>query len=153
MDDTDLSSLSPEAAREYVLAHITSLKTTRRQREQIEADISLWQERSRLAADRGAADLSEKAATVVSQLQAKRAPLETEERELGALVVRLKESLKERLIKGERLVDTDRLLAELEMAVGEEKATEIETDRALNESRAQTALDELKKKMRGSGQA
>lgn len=152
MSDTDLTGLSLDEARDYVLAHITTLKQTKRQREQVDADIALWQERSRLAADRGAMDLSEKATAVVAQLTAKKTTLEGEERQLETTVTLLKENLRKRLVMGERLVDTDRLLAELEMAVGEDKANELATDRALNEAKAQAALDELKKKLRSNGQ-
>jgi phage shock protein A len=153
MDDIDLSAMTLEEAREYVLAYITTLKQTRRQMEQQVAEISLWRERSRMAAERGASDLAAKAAEVADQHEAQRTVIEAEVRGLEATVPLLKENLRRLEITGTRLVDTDRLLAELEMAVGEEKAAEIRTDRAVRETQAESALEEMKRKIRGNDPA
>lgn len=149
MDDTDLSNLDPQEAREYVLAFLATLKQTTRQREQTAQDLQTWRTRLGLAQGSGAADLAGKAAGMVTQLEGKLAGLEAEEGDLKRTVDTLKENLRHLEIRGRRLVDTDLLQAELDMAVGEDKAAEIKTDRALKDAQAQTALEELKKKLGG----
>jgi phage shock protein A len=151
MDDTDISGLSLEEARDYVLSFITSLKQTARQREQVAQEIESWRARLKLSQEKGAADLAARASTLLGQLEEKRASLLAEEQELGEKVDRLKRNLKRLEMTGGRLVDTDLLQAELDMAVGEEKAAEIQTDRALKDAQAQAALDEMKRKLQGDG--
>jgi hypothetical protein len=147
MDDTDLTNLTPQDAREYVLAFLTTLKQTARQREQVEQEMETWRTRLKLAQDRGAADLAGKASGVLAQLEGKLATLEAEESELAGKVDALKQNLRRLEVTGQRLVDTDLLQAQLDMAVGEDKAAELKTDQALKDAQAQTALEELKKKL------
>lgn len=149
MDDTDLTNLTPQDAREYVLAFLTTLKQTSHRREQVELELESWRARLKLAQDKGAADLAGKASGVVTQLEGKLATLTNEESELAGKVEALKENLRRLEITGGRLVDTDLLQAELDMAVGEDKAAEMKTDDALRKAQAQTALEELKKKLGG----
>ena len=150
MNDTDLSNLTPEEAREYVLAFLTTLKQTAAQRIAVAADLETWRGRAKLAQEKGAADLAAKAATVVAGLEQKLAALEAEESELCLTVTTLKENLRRLEVAGPRLVDTDRLQAELDMAVGEEKAAELRTDKAIREAQAQAELEALKRKLGGS---
>jgi phage shock protein A len=149
MEDTDLSNMSPGDAREYVLAFLTALKQTTIQKRQVEQELETWRGRIQLAQDRAAADLAARAAGVVSQLEAKLATLAAEEAELDGKARTLKENLRRLEITGRRLVDTDLLQAELDLAVGEDKAAEIETDRALRKAQADAALEELKRRMGG----
>jgi phage shock protein A len=149
MDDTDLSNLDPQEARQYVLAFLATLKQTTRQREQTAQDLETWRTRLGLAQRSGAADLAGKAAMMVTQLEGKLAGLEAEESDLKRTVDTLKDNLRHLEITGRRLVDTDLLQAELDMAVGEDKAAEIKTDEALKDAQAQAALEELKKKLGG----
>lgn len=149
MEDTDLSNLSPEAAREYVLAFLTALKQTTIQRRQVEQELDTWRGRLKLAQDRGAADLAGKAQGIVGGLEGKLATLAAEESDLEGKARILKENLRRVQMTGTRLVDTDLLQAELDMAVGEDKAAEIATDQALRSTQADAALQELKRKLEG----
>ena len=151
MEDTDLSNLTPQDAREYVLAFLTTLKQTSRQREQAAQELEAWRSRLKLAEEKGTADLASKAASVVRGLEAKHATLVAEEEELTAKVEILKQNLRRVEVTGTRLVDTDLLQAELDMAVGEETKAAQATDEALRDAQANSALDELKKKLGRSG--
>jgi len=149
MNDTDLSNLSPEEAREYVLAFLTTLKQTAAQRIAVTKDLETWRARVALAQQKGAADLAAKAGAVVTGLEQKLSALDSEESELELTVQTLKQNLRRLEAMGRRLVDTDLLQAELDLAVGEEKAAEIRTDKALREAQAQADLEALKKKLGG----
>jgi phage shock protein A len=151
MQDTDLSNMTPQEAREYVLAFITTLKQTAQQRARADVDLETWRARQKLAEEKGAADLAAKAASMLGELEAKRATLQAEESELEGTIGVLKQNLRKLEAMGTRLVDTDLLQAELDMLVGEEAKAEHATNDALKGFQAQSALDELKKKL-GSGQ-
>ncbi len=118
MDDTDLRGLSAAEARTYVLEFITAMKSTERAMAAVDQDLALWTKRVELAAAKAATELEAAARAKLAELAARRSALESERAELAIKVTRLKEQLP-RAMALERSVDTDLLLAQLQMATGE----------------------------------
>lgn len=143
VDDTDLSGMDAQSAKEYVLAFITSLKQLEKQIEDNKKDLTLWQERIKLTEQRNETELLAKAQQRVSEIETKLASLELEREELRNKVIILKENLKKQLPLFSRSVDTDNLLAHLEMIVGEPDKTE----QAFKKQEAEAELEKLKKKL------
>jgi chromosome segregation ATPase len=147
MLDTDIEGLGPKEATQYVLAFIATLKRTVNELSQAEGDVELWRRRVALAREKGEEALAVQAEARLADLEARRAKLAAERDELGRTVSVLKDKLQKLRMMGTRLVDTDRLLAELQMLAGErDKLAD-----ALKDEEAKSALDELKKKMSGGG--
>jgi phage shock protein A len=143
--DTDISGMEPEAAKEYVLAFITTLKTTQRQKQEALEEKKLWQERVRLAEQKQEALLAEKARGRVSEIQTKIAALENEERELAPKVDVLKEQLLKLSRAPQMSVDAENLLAQLQMLVGEPDTL----SQTFKDEAAKAELEKLKRKMQG----
>jgi phage shock protein A len=143
MDDTDLSGMTPEEAREYVLAFIKSLKETQRQRQELAAALDLWKGRVELAQRESRPDLAEQASTRLAGIREDLTRLEQEEAGLNAKVEILKDNLKQLPPGWRPSVDADVLLAQLEMLVGERD----ETSEQIQELQVQSKLEELKRKM------
>lgn len=143
MLDTDIEGLGPKEASEYVLAFITTLKQTEKAAAAAQEDVSLWTRRVELAHARGDEALAAQAQARVDEMIAKKTKLDAELSELKATVSVLKEKLVRVRMMGGRLVDTDLLLAELEMVVGKKD----ELSETMKKEEASSALDELKKKM------
>ncbi|MFH2114284.1 MAG: hypothetical protein ABIJ86_07245 [Spirochaetota bacterium] len=118
MDDTDLRGLSAAEARTYVLEFVTAMKSTERTITSVEQDLALWSKRVELAAAKKATELEAAARAKLDELTTRRLALESEHAELSAKVARLKEKLP-LAMASERSVDTDLLLAQLQMATGE----------------------------------
>ncbi|HUI72693.1 MAG TPA: hypothetical protein VL354_19380 [Spirochaetia bacterium] len=143
MIDTDIDGLGPKEASEYVLAFITTLKQTDKALAASEEEVALWTRRVALARSKGDEALAGQAEIRLAEVTAKKASLEAELADLRAKVSVLKEKLARLRLTGGRSVDTDLLLAQLEMVVG--KKDKLDSRMKQEESRA--ALDELKKKM------
>ncbi len=143
MIDTDIEGLGPKEAAEYVLAFITTVKQTEKAIGSAGEEVSLWTRRVALARSRGDEALAAQAQARLDAATAKKAGLESELADLKAKVAVLKQKLARVRLTGGKAVDTDLLLAQLEMAVG--KKDELEGKMKVEETNA--ALDELKKKM------
>ncbi len=143
--DTDISGMEPEAAKEYVLAFITTLKTTQRQKQEALEEKKLWQERVRLAEQKQEALLAEKARGRVGEIQTKIATLENEERELAPKVDVLKEQLLKLSRAPQMSVDAENLLAQLQMLVGQPDTL----SQTFKDEAAKAELEKLKRKMQG----
>ena len=61
MSDTDISGLGPKDAYEYVLAFVTTLKTTDKEVARISQEIETWSKRVSLAEAKGEQALAEQA--------------------------------------------------------------------------------------------
>jgi phage shock protein A len=147
MLDTDLEGLNPQQATEYVLAFIATLRHTTREIDRVKEEAALWRGRVTLARGRGEEALAAQAETRAAELEAKQAALEAERQDLVRTVTVLKEKLQRIRMKGTRLIDTDRLLAELQMLVGERDTL----SEALKDEEAKAELEKLKRKMSGEG--
>ena len=146
MTDTDLEGLNPTQAREYVISFLTTLKMTEKAVAAAEEEANAWTRRVTLARTAGDEALAAQAQARLSDAVAKKASLETELADMRAKAATLKQKLKTVQAKGVRLVDTDLLLAQLEMAVGKKD----ELASAMKKEEANAALDELKRKMEGT---
>jgi phage shock protein A len=147
MRDTDIDFLDFESAREYVLAFITSLKKTQKQRAVAEEELEHWSRRVKLAESRGEPVLKRGAEQRVTELEGRCQQLHQEELELKLKVDVLKEKLKATKIRSSLQVDADALLAQMQMLVGE--PDKLKED--LRNTEADQALQALKKKM-GQGE-
>jgi hypothetical protein len=142
MLDTDIEGLDPAQASEYVLAFITTLKQAERALAEASEETNTWTRRVTLARGKGDEALAAQAQARLSDVMARQSKLETELVDLKAKVVVLKEKLVRLKMTGGRLVDTDLLLAQLQVVVGEKDAL----GDAMKNEEANAALDELKKK-------
>ena len=145
MQDTDIEGLGPREAAEYVLAFITTLKSTERDLGRTAEDAALWSRRVSLAREKGDEALAGQAQAKLNEVEGKKASLETELADLGAKVAVLKEKLQRLRGRFQKSVDTDLLLAQLEMLTGK-KDTLAESFKA---EEAGARLEALKKKMTG----
>ena len=154
LTDTDLSGLSLDGAKEYILAHITQLKLNEKQACELEAEAAVWRERAALALSRADAALAAEAEEQAGALLNKASGLRLESGELKASVDQMKRRLPS-IATGARTVDPDLLLEELLIAAGREPGgAELEKKFAAleQEAAAGAALDELKARMgRGGG--
>jgi phage shock protein A len=152
LTDTDLSGLSFDAAKEYLLAHITQLKLNEKHAGELEAEAAVWQERAALALDRDDAALAAEAEERAGALLNKVSVLRMESGELRAGIERMKHQLPSSAAA--RSVDPDLLLEELLMAAGRDPGgADLEKKFAAleKEAAAGAALDELKARMAGGG--
>ena len=144
MRDTDIDFMDFQSAREYVLAFITTLKKTQKQRAVAAEELEHWRGRVKLADSRGEPVLKRGAEQRVTELEAQSQQLLQEELELKRKVDVLKEKLKATKIRSSLQVDADALLAQMQMLVGE--PDRLKED--LRSTEADQALQELKKKMK-----
>ena len=143
LDDTDLSGMTPEAARQYVLGFVKSLKETQRQRDKLAEQLDLWNERIELAEKEDRPELAQQARRRVESIRGDVARLAQEEQDLKGKVGVLKENLKGLPNGFQPAVDAEQLLAQLEMAIGERD----ETAEKVQEMKVQSKLEELKRKI------
>ncbi|HVP18961.1 MAG TPA: hypothetical protein VMU36_08175 [Spirochaetia bacterium] len=143
MIDTDIEGLGPKEASEYVLAFITTLKQTEKAVASAEENVSLWTRRVALARSKGDETLAARAQARLDEASAKKAGLDAELADLKGKVAVLKQKLVHVRATGGRSVDTDLLLAQLEMVVGKKD----ELAQAMKEEETKAALDDLKNKM------
>lgn len=143
MLDTDLEGLGPKEAGEYVLAFVTTLKQTERDLARAEEEVATWTKRVALAESRGEASLAAQAKARLAEEERKKALREAELAELRMKVSILKEKLRRLRMMPTRSVDTDLLLAQLEMLTGKKDALSL----SLKEEEAKAKLEELKKRM------
>jgi len=147
MLDTDIEGLDPAQAQEYVLAFITTLKQTEKAVAEAAEETNTWTRRVALARSKGEEGLAAQAQARLSDAAEKQSKLETELVDLRRNVSILKDKLARLKMTGGRLVNTDLLLAQLQMAVGERD----KLGDAMKHQEADAALDELKKKSTEGG--
>jgi len=152
-DDTDLSGMDTEAAQEYVLSFIASLKQLQKQITDLGLELKGWQERILFARQRNREDLALAAQSKVKELQQKMDTLLAEERDLGFKVKEMMENFKKLKAGFTFSVDAEQLIAELTMAVGEKDTLSAQ----FKEEETLSELEKLKAKMNaensaGSGQ-
>ncbi|MBN1523660.1 MAG: hypothetical protein JW904_04185 [Spirochaetales bacterium] len=144
--DTDISGMDPLAAKEYVLAFITTLKQTQNARAENEKELLIWLDRVKLAESSNELDLASRARDKVAEIELKITTLKTEEAELGFKVGFLKDELSRLKSKFQATVDVDLLLAQFEMLVGKPDTTA----KAFKDHEAEQELEELKKKLQNN---
>jgi phage shock protein A len=145
MQDTDIEGLEPKDAAAYVLAFITTLKKTEMDLARLSEDVATWTRRVALAAEKGEAELAGQARAKLAEIEGKKSVLETELADLRLKVGTLKEKLQRLRRRFQRSVDTDVLLAELEMLAGKKDPL---AD-AFKAEEAGAKVEEMKRKMAG----
>ena len=143
MDDFDISGMDLRAAKEYILAVISTLKQIKTKRIQLEKDLELWKNRIELAQTNDRSDLLAHAEVKVADVQSDLEQISAEEAAFAAGVSRMKAQLSAIQVGAELTVDTDRLLAEFELMT--EKPDEL-TEKFKKEE-ADIALQQLKEQM------
>ena len=170
MEDSDLSGLDLEAAREYIFAYAVDVKRLDREIADCGAEVERWKNRVALAegklagagvagaapaADPSMAAMAETARAKVAEAEGKLGSLEAERSDLRAKVAGLRSQLP--MIKArERSIDPDRLLAELQLMTGEllgdasggrsAAATEADFAKLEANARADAELEALKRR-------
>lgn len=143
-ENTNLSGLDPESAKEYVLQYIVSLKRVQQRRSQLAEELKLWSDRAGLAAEKGREDLKEQALAKCREVSATDDQLAAEERSLTMDIQDMKRQLEMIRRQPVATVNTDLLLAQLEQVVGEKDLTaskfrSVEADQALDELKRRVA--------------
>jgi len=142
-ENTNLSGLDPESAKDYVLQYIVSLKRVQQRREQLRQELKLWSDRAGLAAENGREDLKEQALAKCREVAATEQQMAAEERSLELDIQDMKRQLEMIRHQPVSSINTDLLLAQLEQVVGEKDVT-AEKFRSVE---ADQELDELKRRM------
>ncbi|MCX7949872.1 MAG: chromosome partitioning protein [Treponemataceae bacterium] len=148
----NLRGMSLEEARAYILGHLSTLKLTEKQKEQLRQEREKWDKRVILAESLGQEDLAEQARKTRDELLHQETQLQAEIDSLKTSIQQMQHQLSA-LKAQERSIDTDILEQELLMATGHlpgeerEAATERSIATLEKEQTAQAALEELKKKM------
>lgn len=152
LSTNDLGDMDTAQAREYVAAHISSLKLNQKKLFELKEEIKKWTERQRLAQAAADNELSAAAEIKLNNLHESHAALEAETAELHTLTEKLKKQLSTAGIRL-RSVDPDLLLQELIIASGgmpgseDELAAKQEQEKAFSQHEADARLAELKQKM------
>jgi phage shock protein A len=132
MDDTDLSGLDLDSAKEYIFAYAVDVKRLEKEIAEARQELERWKGRQALAEGKLAAArpesappaadpmaaLAEAARSKVAGAADKLVALEAERADLRAKINRMREQLPI-ISSRERSIDPDRLLAELQMMTGE----------------------------------
>jgi phage shock protein A len=132
MDDTDLSGLDLDSAKEYIFAYAVDVKRLEKEIAEARQELERWKGRQALAEGKLAAAgpepappaadpmaaLAEAARSKAAGVADKLAALEAERADLRAKINRMREQLPI-ISSRERSIDPDRLLAELQMMTGE----------------------------------
>ncbi len=149
----DLTGMTMDQAREYVAAHLESLKLTEKKLAELDAEIAKWRDRVALARGKGTEDLAQAAEAEAARLEADRERIGAEAAELRAQIDSMRRQLGSLPAK-ERSVDPDLLEQELLIASGRMPGEEdaVKTERAFaaleKASAADAALAALKEKAR-----
>jgi len=151
-DSIKLDGMGAAAAKEYILGLITALKLTEKEIRSLEEHAAKWKGRVELARSGGKNDLASEAEKEAEKAEKEIAGLREEERSLKNQIEEARRQLPG-LAARERSVDPDLLEQELLIALGQTEE-EAETDRAFRklekESSADSALQALKEKLKGS---
>jgi phage shock protein A len=151
LDSQNLAGMSAADAKEYILAHISTLKLTEKEIRSLEEDAAKWKDRIELARSRGMDELLAEAEKEAEIINAKLAKLREEEQSLKNRIGFMRQQIPG-LAARERSINPDLLEQELLMALGQTEEG-AETERAFRElekdSAADSALEALKAKMKG----
>ena len=149
--DTDLTGMSAADAKEYILNFISTLKLTEKEIRALENEADKWKSRVDLARSKGMGDILAEAEREAEQVNTKLSGLREEARDLKDGIDAMRRQLPG-LAARERSIDPDLLEQELLMAAGlteEGAATERAFVKLEKDNAADTALEALKKKMKG----
>ncbi|MBN2049220.1 MAG: hypothetical protein JW760_02145 [Spirochaetales bacterium] len=137
-DDMDARSV-----RQYLIALMANLKQIKEKQKKLQEELTLWKNRINLAREKGRTDLEGAAVQRVEEITEQLRTLSAEEAELSREAFRMKTRLPAAQAETSKTVNTDLLLAELELLVGEPDTL----SRQFEEEEAEAVLKELKKDM------
>jgi len=148
-DPVKLDGMSAAAAKDYILALITTLKLTEKEIHSLEEDAAKWKGRVELARSGGKNDLASEAEREAERAEKKLSGLRGEEKSLKNQIEEVRRKLPG-LAARERSIDPDLLEQELLITLGHTEE-EAKTERAFKElekeSSADSALQVLKEKL------
>lgn len=149
----DLRGMESAAAKEYLVAHIATLKLTEKKLAELEAEHAKWIGRTELARSKGEEALAVQAGNEAARVRQDRERIAAEADELRAQISSMRHQLPG-LAAAERTIDPDLLEQELLMASGrlpgDETATsERKLDQMEKDQSVDAALAALKAKMEG----
>lgn len=145
--NVNLTGMSPEEAKRYILAHITDSNLLKKRIEEMKADLDSWKARASLAASKGIADLAAAAEAQAARVAETLAPLLAEAEGLKRDIETMKEQLPG-LAARERSIDPDQLLANLQMASGEmDDPDRPRLEKSFKDAEADQSLAELKRSL------
>ncbi len=151
----DLTGMDPSAAREYIAAHIATVKLTEKKLAELDEELAKWRSRAELARSKGAEDLAQAADAEAARVQASRDPIAAEAAELKEQIERMRGQLGG-LAARVRSIDPDLLEQELHMAAGGTpgEPNPVATERKFAEMEKAAAADDalaaLKAKLAGT---
>ncbi|GAB1483720.1 hypothetical protein MASR2M78_25360 [Treponema sp.] len=152
MRPDDLFGMEIDAAKEYIGAHIASLKLTEKKLVELNANLERWERRFELARNSSDSQLISEAMRQTELAKGDRDKLAAEKAELEEMIERMKSQLPT-LASRNRSVDPDLLEQELLMAAGrmpgeeDAAATERKFAKLEKEADVAAALEALKAKM------
>jgi hypothetical protein len=143
-DWVDLRGMTPEAAKDYILAHMTDLNVLKQRIGEADAETASWEARVKLAAEKGLAELEAQAGLRLSEARARANALKTEAISLATDIKKMRDQVPG-LEARVRSVDPDILLAGLQMVTGEmDHPGESKLNEAVASAQADDALAALK---------
>jgi hypothetical protein len=143
-DQFDLSGMTAQEARSYVLDYLKALQEVRRQKKAKQDEFADWERRARLAKENDRADLQSEALGRCRELADEFESLSEQEQSLQRDVDGLKRKLATHV---ETSVNTNALLQNLENVVGDTH----ETDRAVDDLEVEDELADLKRQVTEEG--
>jgi phage shock protein A len=149
----DLRGMESAAAKQYLVAHIATLKLTEKKLAELDAELAKWTGRTELARSKGEEALAVQAENEAARIRQDKERVAAEAEELRSQITSMRHQLPG-LAAAERTIDPDLLEQELLMAAGrlpgdetaegERKLDQMEKDQSVN-----AALAALKAKMEG----
>ena len=154
-----LYGMTPEAAREYIAAHIQTKILNEKKLAELDAALAKWKDRAALARTKGIEDLEAAATAEAAKVGAERDKIAAETDELTAQIDSMRRQLPS-LGARQRTIDPDLLEQELLIAAGrtpgdEEEAAAADAARKIAHLEKHAAADEqlaaLKARLAGEG--
>lgn len=147
-DDTDLSGMNFASAKEYILEFITTLKQIEKEIEIENESLLVWKKRISLAEQKGLNDLKSAAENQAMEIETKILNLKKNHEELTHKISIMKAKLP-LVSASEKSVDSDLLLAELEMITGQAlNSDELKMEKELKKVEADAEVEAALKKLK-----
>jgi hypothetical protein len=131
------------AERQYIIDIIVSLKHVRKKKWEVAEELKLWTDRMNLAEEKDRPDLAAQAARKRARAEEDLSRLQAEEMDILQELRTAKAEMESAEVSARMTVDTDRLLAQLEMVVGKKD----ETKEAFQDLELDSTLEEMKRSM------
>jgi len=149
-NNPNITGMDFAGAKEYIFGFLSTLKLTEKQIQNLDIELTKWNNRVNLAKSSGYPELVQEAEKEVERIKIKRQHLAMEADELKAQLEEMMRQLP-KLSAYERSIDTDLLEQQLLIAIGYLPGEEgkVRNERLFLEMEGEAALSELKKKLEG----